>query len=106
MALSQLTCTYTLLAHDPASGCMGIVTASACLAVGASVPFLRPGVGAVATQNLNDPRMAFAILDDLEKRMTFLYRNPQGCVTWAYPVTVDRTPHRVEFSSGEKLYAA
>jgi hypothetical protein len=46
------------------------------------------------------------ILDDLEKRMTFLYRDPQGCVTWAYPVTVDRTPHRVEFSSGEKLYAA
>ncbi len=46
------------------------------------------------------------ILDDLEKRMTFLYRNPQGCVTWAYPVTVDRTPHRVDFSSGEKLYAA
>jgi hypothetical protein len=47
-----------------------------------------------------------AILDDLEKRMTFLFRDPQGRVTWAYPVTVDRTQHRVEFSSGEKLYAA
>jgi hypothetical protein len=47
-----------------------------------------------------------AILDDLEERKTFLFRDPQGCVTWAYPVTVDRTPHRVEFSSGEKLYAA
>jgi uncharacterized Ntn-hydrolase superfamily protein len=66
MALNQLTCTYTLLAQDPATGSMGVVTASACLAVGATVPFLRPGVGAVATQNLGDPRMAFAILDDLE----------------------------------------
>ena len=66
MALSRLTCTYTLLAQDPGTGEMGIVTASNCLAVGAVVPFLRPGVGAVATQNLNDPRIAFAILDDLE----------------------------------------
>ena len=38
--------------------------------------------------------------------MTFLFRNPAGDVTWAYPVTVDQTPHQVTFSSGEKLYAA
>jgi hypothetical protein len=47
-----------------------------------------------------------AILDDLEKHMTFLFRNPQGAVEWAYPVTVAHTPHKVTFSSGEKLYAA
>jgi hypothetical protein len=47
-----------------------------------------------------------SLLDDLEKSMTFLYRNPQGEVTWAYPVTVDRTPHQVTFSSGESIYAA
>jgi hypothetical protein len=46
------------------------------------------------------------ILTDLERHMTFLYRNPQGEVTWAYPVTVDHTPHRVTFSSGEQIYAA
>jgi hypothetical protein len=46
------------------------------------------------------------ILDELEKHMTFLYRNPQGEVTWAYPITVDHTPHRVTFSSGEQIYAA
>jgi hypothetical protein len=46
------------------------------------------------------------ILDDLEARMTFLYRDAQGCVAWAYPVTVEHTPHRVSFSSGEQLYAA
>jgi hypothetical protein len=47
-----------------------------------------------------------AILDELESNMTFLFRNPQRAVTWAYPVTVDVTPHRVTLSSGEGVYAA
>ncbi len=47
-----------------------------------------------------------SILDDLEKHMTFLWRNRQGEVSWAYPVTVDRTPHHVTFSTGEQIYAA
>ena len=47
-----------------------------------------------------------AILDTLEKRMTFLFRNVRGDVTWAYPVTVEKTPHKITFSTGEKLYAA
>jgi hypothetical protein len=47
-----------------------------------------------------------SILGDLERGMTYLYRNDQGHVSWAYPVTVDPTPHRVTFSSGEQLYAA
>ena len=46
------------------------------------------------------------ILDDLEKHMTFLFRNAEGAVTWAYPVTVEKTPHRVTFKSGEQIYAA
>jgi hypothetical protein len=46
------------------------------------------------------------ILDELERHKTFLFRNAQGAVTWAYPVTVDPTPHRVRFSTGEQVYAA
>jgi hypothetical protein len=46
------------------------------------------------------------ILDDLEKRMTFLFRNKKGEVVWAYPVTVDKTPHHLTFSTGEQLNAA
>jgi hypothetical protein len=46
------------------------------------------------------------LLDELEKHMTFLFRNEQGEVAWAYPVTVEPTPHTVTFNSGEKLYAA
>lgn len=47
-----------------------------------------------------------AILDDLEKHMTFLFRNPEGEVVWAYPVTAETTPHRLSFTSGEQIYAA
>jgi hypothetical protein len=46
------------------------------------------------------------ILDELEKHMTFLFRNEQGAVVWAYPVTVEPTPHRIRFGTGESLYAA
>jgi hypothetical protein len=47
-----------------------------------------------------------SILGELEQNMTFLYRNEHGAVIWAYPVTVDKTPHRVTFSTGESIYAA
>ena len=46
------------------------------------------------------------ILDKLEKHLVFLFRNEHGAVTWAYPVTVAKTPHHVAFSTGEQLYAA
>ena len=46
------------------------------------------------------------ILDELERNMTFIFRNPEGAVTWAYPVTVDQTPHQVTFNTGEQIYSA
>ena len=46
------------------------------------------------------------ILDDLEAKKAFLFRDDQGAVVWAYPVTVEETPHRLTFKSGERLYAA
>jgi hypothetical protein len=47
-----------------------------------------------------------SILDDLEKNLFFLVRNEDGSVSWAYPVTVDRTPHHLIFGTGERLYGA
>jgi hypothetical protein len=58
-----------------------------------------------ASLNLDAGRVK-AILNDLEKHMTFLFRNEQGAVAWAYPVTVATTAHRIGFSTGESLYAA
>jgi hypothetical protein len=46
------------------------------------------------------------ILEELERKLFFLVRNTQGAVAWAYPVTVEPTPHRLHFSTGEKLYGA
>jgi hypothetical protein len=58
-------------------------------------------------QNLNLPvEQVNAILDELEKHLTFLFRNEQGAVAWAYPVTVDKTPHHATFSTGEQAYSA
>jgi hypothetical protein len=47
-----------------------------------------------------------SILDELERKLFFLVRNEQGAVAWAYPVTVETTPHKLSFSSGERLYGA
>jgi hypothetical protein len=46
------------------------------------------------------------ILDELERKLFFLARNAEGAVSWAYPVTVEPTPHRLAFSTGERLYGA
>ena len=46
------------------------------------------------------------ILDDLENNLFFLVRNEQGEISWAFPVTVEETPHKLTFSTGEKLNAA
>ncbi len=52
------------------------------------------------------PQQVASILDALEARMTFLYRNDAGEVVWAYPVTAHRTPHHLSFESGERCYGA
>ena len=46
------------------------------------------------------------ILAELQKRLFFLVLNDAGEVSWAFPVTTDRTPHRLRFSSGESVFAA
>ena len=47
-----------------------------------------------------------AILEDLQKNLFFLVRNIIGEISWAFPVTCDTTPHRLSFSSGERIFAA
>ncbi len=46
------------------------------------------------------------ILAELDKYQIFINRNEQGDVVWAFPMTVQETPHRIFFSTGEQLYAA
>jgi hypothetical protein len=46
------------------------------------------------------------VLDELEKRLFFLVRNANGDVNWAFPVTSERTPHLLRFSTGERVSGA
>ena len=46
------------------------------------------------------------ILDELERRMTFLCRRGGEDVNWAYPVTADETPHQVRIDGGAAFSAA
>jgi hypothetical protein len=46
------------------------------------------------------------LLEELERKLFFLVRNEQGAVAWAYPITVETTPHKLSFASGERLYGA
>lgn len=64
-----------------------------------SPEFVAQGVG-LPVERVN------VILGELEAHMTFLFRNEEGAVSWAYPVTADETPHRVTFGSGEQVSAA
>jgi uncharacterized Ntn-hydrolase superfamily protein len=45
--------TYSLIAKDPQTNALGLVTATGNLAVGGFVPHLCPGVGAIATQGFS-----------------------------------------------------
>jgi hypothetical protein len=59
------------------------------------------------SEKLNIPlERVNTLLEDLERKLFFLVRNEQGAVVWAYPVTVENTPHKLSFSSGERLYGA
>ena len=46
------------------------------------------------------------LLEELERKLFFLVRNEKGAVAWAYPVTVETTPHKLSFASGERLFGA
>ena len=46
------------------------------------------------------------ILDELERRMTFLCRRGGEDVVWAYPVTAEETPHQIRMDGGAAFSAA
>jgi hypothetical protein len=53
-----------------------------------------------------DLHQVVRILAELEQQLFFLVRDAAGNVSWAFPVTTSRTPHRLSFSTGEKISGA
>ena len=60
----------------------------------------------IATSLPLEAKVVAAVLDELEAHLFFLVRNARGDVSWAFPVTSDRTPHNLRFSTGERIYGA
>jgi uncharacterized Ntn-hydrolase superfamily protein len=57
--------TYSIVARDPMTGELGVAVQSHWFAVGPIVPWVRPGVGAVATQSIAEPAYGPHALDRL-----------------------------------------
>ena len=76
--------TFSIAAADPAAGEVGVAVASRFFAVGAVVPYVRAGVGAVATQAYANTGFGSRGLDLLtrgltpEEALTVLLRGDQG----------------------------
>lgn len=58
--------TYSIVACDPETGALGVAVQSHWFAVGPIVPWVRTGVGAVATQSVAEPSFGPRLLDRLE----------------------------------------
>ncbi len=62
--------TWSIVTHDAASGAFAVAVATCNFAVGASVPHIRPGVGAVASQSFSNRYLGPAILNAMARGLT------------------------------------
>jgi len=66
----QTICTFSIVAHDSATGELGVAVASRFFAVGTVVPWAKAGVGAVATQSFANTSFGWLGLDLLAKGLS------------------------------------
>lgn len=59
--------TFSIAARDPANGMLGVAVSSKALAAGSVCPFVKAGVGAVATQAWVNPFLGPRVLELLER---------------------------------------
>jgi uncharacterized Ntn-hydrolase superfamily protein len=59
--------TWSIAAHDPATGAFAVAVATRALAVGAYCPFVRAGTGAVSTQSMTNRYLGPAVLDGMAR---------------------------------------
>ena len=62
--------TWSITAHDPATGAFAVAVATRAFAVGASCPFVRAGVGAVSTQSMTNRYLGPAVLDGMARGLS------------------------------------
>ncbi|WP_376090528.1 DUF1028 domain-containing protein [Roseomonas sp. CCTCC AB2023176] len=59
--------TWSIVVHDPATEAFAVAVTTCNLAVGASCPHVRAGVGAVSTQSFTNRYLAPAVLDGMAR---------------------------------------
>lgn len=59
--------TWSIVAHDPATGAFAVAVTTCAFAVGASCPYVRAGVGAVSTQSMTNRYLGPAVLDGMAR---------------------------------------
>ena len=57
--------TFSIVAHCPRTGMLGVAVATAVPAVGSTCPYVRSGLGAVSTQSWVNPHLALETLSSL-----------------------------------------
>lgn len=62
--------TWSIIAFEKATGAFAVAVATKNLAVGATVPHLRAGVGAVATQSISNRYLGPAVLDGMARGLS------------------------------------
>jgi uncharacterized Ntn-hydrolase superfamily protein len=62
--------TWSIVAHDAASGAFAVAVTTCAFAVGASCPYVRAGVGAVSTQSMTNRYLGPAVLDGLARGLS------------------------------------
>lgn len=100
--------TFSIVARCAETGQLGIAISSSSIAVGARCPWLRPGVGAVASQNITLPALGPEVLDQLEAGLspveaidTVLNRN--GYSQYRQLTAIDHLGRTAHFSGGQTL---
>jgi uncharacterized Ntn-hydrolase superfamily protein len=101
--------TFSIIGRCPESGQLGIAISSSSIAVGARCPWVRAGVGVVATQNVTLPALGPQILDLLENSQIgpaaaldkALYSN--GWSQFRQVTVIDGEGHTAVFSGKESL---
>ncbi|MEG5262986.1 DUF1028 domain-containing protein [Pseudomonas sp. JDS28PS106] len=100
--------TFSIVARCPDSGQFGIAISSSSIAVGARCPWLRPGVGAVSSQNITLPALGPETLNLLEQGLApeqaldkVLTSN--GYSQYRQITAIDAHGRTAHFSGGETL---
>lgn len=99
--------TFSIVGRCRETGQLGIAISSSSIAVGARCPWVRAGVGAVATQNVTLPALGPRILDLIENQQiepAAALDRALGATGWSQyrQVTVIDNLGRTAFFSGEE----